>query len=270
MNAAPDLRLAEQIVRFARVLRAAGVRVGPGAALIEYGSGAGIKVRTLLDAMDEPVACVPIDISGEQLQEVAATLERLYPRVAILPVQADYTLPVALPELPTAAHRVAFFPGSTIGNFEPHEAEAFLKGIRSTVGDRGSLILGVDRRKDPSVILPAYNDSQGVTAAFNRNVLIRLNRELGADFDVRQFDHRAIWNDETSCIEMHLVSRHEQVATVDGIEIHFDEGESIWTESSCKYDEGRLENLVTAAGFRISELWTDSREFFWVAYLIAD
>lgn len=242
-------------------------RVGPRAALIEYGSGAGIKVRLLLDALEEPVACVPIDISGEQLEEVAATLDQLYPDVAILPVRADYTKPVALPALPADARRVAFFPGSTIGNFEPAAAAAFLRAIRQTVGDDGSLILGVDRRKDRATLEAAYDDADGVTAAFNRNALVRLNREFGADFSLDHFVHRATWNDEASRIEMHLVSLADQVVTVAGMAIPFTAGETIWTESSYKYDRQRLDALVAAGGWRIEALWTDAQERFWVGYL---
>jgi dimethylhistidine N-methyltransferase len=242
-------------------------RVGPRAALIEYGSGAGIKVRLLLDALEQPVACVPIDISGEQLDEVATTLRQLYPDVEILPVRADYTRPIALPPLPGRARRVAFFPGSTIGNFEPAAAESFLAGIRHTVGDDGALILGVDRRKDAATLEAAYDDANGVTAAFNRNMLVRLNRELGADFSLDHFVHRATWNDEASRIEMHLVSLADQVVTVAGMAFPFEAGETIWTEASYKYDRERLEALAATAGFRIEALWTDRQEQFWVGYL---
>ena len=242
-------------------------RVGPRAALIEYGSGAGVKVRLLLDALEAPVACVPIDISGEQLEVVADTLAGLYPDVEILPVRADYTRPIALPPLPEGARRVAFFPGSTIGNFEPPQAVAFLAGIRQTVGEEGALILGVDRRKDRETLEAAYDDAQGVTAAFNRNVLVRLNREFDADFSLDHFVHRATWNAEASRIEMHLVSLADQVVTVAGMAIPFAAGETIWTESSYKYDRERLEELVRQAGFRLDALWTDEQERFWVAYL---
>lgn len=242
-------------------------RVGPRVALIEYGSGAGIKVRLLLDALVEPAACVPIDISGEQLEDVAATLAERYPEVAILPVRADYTRAIPLPPLPEGSRRVAFFPGSTIGNFDPPAARAFLAGIRQTVGDEGALILGIDRRKDRETLEAAYDDPQGVTAEFNRNVLVRLNREFGADFSLDHFVHRATWNDAASRIEMHLVSLADQVVTVAGLAIPFETGETIWTESSYKYDRERLEQLVREAGFRLDALWTDEQERFWVAYL---
>ena len=240
---------------------------GPGCALIEYGSGAGVKIRLLLDALDAPAAFVPIDVSHAQLARVAAELAAEYPAVAVRPVVADYSAPVQLPPLPPHARCVAFFPGSTIGNFHPTEAAAFLRRVRRTVGPEGALILGVDRRKDPRVLLAAYDDAEGVTAAFDRNVLARLNRELGADFDLARFRHRAVWNDAASRIEMHLESVEPQVVTVAGERIAFAAGETIWTESSYKYDRPRLDRLVAEAGFALARLWTDAAERFWVAFL---
>jgi dimethylhistidine N-methyltransferase len=240
---------------------------GPRCALIEYGSGAGVKVRLLLDALESPVAYVPIDISREQLRRVSSELAAEYPGVSILPIAADYTQPIELPALPAGARRLAFFPGSTIGNFHPTEAAAFLSRMRRTLGSAGALVLGVDRRKDASVLDQAYDDSAGVTAAFNRNVLTRLNREYGATFDVGSFSHRAFFNETASRIEMHLVSLADQTATLGDRTIRFERGETIWTESSYKYDARRLEELVAEAGFRIERLWTDPRDWFWVALL---
>lgn len=243
--------------------------VGEHVALIEYGSGAGIKVRLLLDALDAPAAYVPIDISGEQLERVAEMLRGDYPSIEIHPFRADYTKAIDLPALAGCSRKIAFFPGSTIGNFEPQAAARFLSGVRRTVGDEGGLILGIDRRKDPAVIEAAYNDSEGVTAAFNLNVLVRLNRELGANFRLERFAHRAFFNQEDSRIEMHLVSLADQVVTVGGVAIPFSEGETIWTESSYKYDLPRLEELISTAGFELNRLWTDPDERFWVALLDA-
>lgn len=243
--------------------------LGPRCALIEYGSGAGVKVRLLLDALAAPVAYVPIDIAGPQLARVAAEIAAEYPRVEVHPVYADYTAPIRLPELPAGARRVAFFPGSTIGNFSPPEAAAFLRLVRDTVGATGALVLGVDRRKDPRVLHAAYDDARGVTAAFNLNVLARLNRELGATFDLARFRHRAVWNDEASRIEMHLESVGAQEVTVAGETIRFAPGETIWTESSYKYDRPRLDRLVAEGGFALERLWTDADERFWVACLTA-
>jgi dimethylhistidine N-methyltransferase len=240
---------------------------GPRCALVEYGSGAGVKVRLLLDALNTPVAYVPIDISRAQLAAVAKELAAEYPAVTVRPLCADYTAPLRLPRLPAGARRLAFFPGSTIGNFHPAEAAAFLHRIRCTVGPTGALLLGIDRRKDARILHAAYNDRAGVTAAFNLNMLGRLNRELAADFPLERFEHRAVFNDEASRIEMHLVSREPQVVHVAGESIAFEAGESIWTESSYKYDETRFCQLIAAAGFTIARLWTDSKEQFWVAFL---
>jgi len=253
------------------ILRARAAEIaelaGPRTALVEYGSGAGVKIRVLLDALDEPVAYVPIDISGEQLERVADGLRKDYPRLAVHPVRADFTAPLVLPAATPRVRRIAFFPGSTIGNFHPAEAIAFLRRVRMTIGHDGALILGVDRRKDVRVLHAAYNDSLGVTAAFNLNMLARLNREVGAQFDLDRFGHQAFFNDTESRIEMHLESLQDQIVCVAGVPIEFDRGETIWTESSYKYDRERLDTLVSAGGFEITRLWTDARELFWVALL---
>lgn len=241
---------------------------GEHTALIEYGSGAGVKVRLLLDALRNPAAYVPVDISMEQLAVVAAERARQYPHLRVAPVCADYTTRFALPPLPVDARRVAFFPGSTIGNLHPAEATAFLHRIRSTIGPRGALILGIDRRKDAGVLHAAYNDAAGVTAAFNLNLLTRLNRELNATFDLATFRHWACFNDEASRVEMHLESTIEQRVHVAGTPVDFESGETILTECSYKYDLPFLEAVVRPAGFSIQELWTDEREWFWVGFLL--
>lgn len=243
-------------------------RCGEHVALIEYGSGAGVKVRLLLDELRNPAAYVPVDISMEQLSAVAAERARQYPHLRVAPVCADYTARFSVPALPAGARRVAFFPGSTIGNLHPAEATAFLRRIRSTVGPDGALILGVDRRKDVGVLHAAYNDSSGVTAAFNLNVLARLNREFGATFDLTAFRHRAGFNDAASRIEMHLESLVDQRAFVAGVPVDFERGETILTECSYKYDRPFLEDVVRAAGFTIEQLWTDERDWFWVGFLV--
>ena len=240
---------------------------GPRSALIEYGSGAGIKIRVLLDALEDPEAYVPIDISGEQLERVAEGLRKDYPQLTVHSVRADFTSPLVLPAATPRVRRLAFFPGSTIGNFHPAEAVAFLRRVRMTIGHDGALILGIDRRKDVSVLHAAYNDPTGVTSAFNLNRLTRLNREVGAQFDLERFEHRAFFNDAESRIEMHLESLEDQIVCVAGVPIEFDRGETIWTESSYKYDRERLDTLVSAGGFEITRLWTDAREQFWVALL---
>jgi len=240
---------------------------GPRAALIEYGSGAGVKVRYVLDALREPAMYIPVDISREQLVQVSTALAAEYPAIDVQPVCADYTTRFPLPAIPDSARRVAFFPGSTIGNFHPAEAAAFLQRVRNAVGPQGAVILGVDRRKDAATLNAAYNDRAGVTAAFNLNMLRRLNRELHADFDLSRFRHRAFFNDEGSRIEMHIESLEAQVVHVDGEPVAFERGETIWTESSYKYDEERLRFLVGVAGLQVRKLWTDAHDRFWVAFL---
>jgi dimethylhistidine N-methyltransferase len=242
---------------------------GPECTLIEYGSGAGIKARILLDALREPAAYIPIDVSAEQLARVSREMIAAYPEVAVLPVNADYSLPFTLPELPYRGCRLAFFPGSTIGNLRPAAAAALLGQIRAVCGPGGALVLGVDRTKDPDVLHAAYNDRAGITAQFNLNILTRLNRELGADFDVSRFRHLAFYNPAESRVEMHLESLDDQVVRVRGEEIAFATGETIWTESSYKYDEPQLRRIIGPSGFTIHRLWSDAGERFWVALLRA-
>jgi L-histidine N-alpha-methyltransferase len=239
---------------------------GPGCAVIEYGSGAAVKTRLLLDAL-KPVSYTAVEISEKQLIGVTNRLKREYPHIEMHPVNADYTKPFTIPGLPAGARRLAFFPGSTIGNFHPDQAAAFLRNVRELVGDSGAMVMGVDRRKNRQVLEPAYNDAAGVTAAFNLNMLTRINREHDADFNPDRFRHRALFNDEASRIEMHLVSTEDQVVHVAGTPIRFAKDETIWTESSYKYDEARLERVVCTAGFQIGALFTDDEERFWVAFL---
>jgi dimethylhistidine N-methyltransferase len=241
---------------------------GDRTALIEYGSGAGTKVLLLLDALVDPAAYVPVDISMEQLATVAAERARQYPHLRVAPVHADYTTRFTLPALPDDARRVAFFPGSTIGNLHPAEATAFLHRIRMTVGPNGALILGVDRRKDAHVLHAAYNDAAGVTAAFNLNLLTRLNRELNATFDLSTFRHWAHFNGQASRIEMHLESTIAQQVCVGGASVTFERGETILTECSYKYDREMLDAVIRPAGFEVERLWTDERDWFWVGFLV--
>lgn len=243
--------------------RLAGERV----ALVEYGSGAGVKVRYLLDELQHPVAYIPVDVSREQLASVARERGRQYPGLRIAPVAADYTVPFELPALPPDARRVAFFPGSTIGNFHPTEAAAFLHRIRHTVGAKGGLILGVDRRKDPRVLHDAYNDRAGVTAQFNLNMLSHLNHAMNANFDLTTFRHVAFFNNEASRIEMHLESLVEQEVLVNDTRVSFDAGETVHTECSYKYDEETLRTLVESSGFTVESLYSDVNDWFYVAWL---
>jgi L-histidine N-alpha-methyltransferase len=264
----PEYYLTRTELEILRVCAPAiGALAGPRCALVEYGSGAGVKIRLLLDALERPASYTPVDISHRQLADVAASLGRDYPALPIRPVCADYTRQLDIPPLPVRARRVGFFPGSSIGNFHPPEAIAFLRRVRQTLGRDGAIVLGVDRRKDVPTLHAAYNDARGVTAEFNLNMLVRLNRELGADFDLSLFRHRAFFNDAASRIEMHLEARARQCVTIAGERISFDAGETIWTESSYKYDFDALRVVVAAAGFDITRLWTDARELFWVAFL---
>ncbi|MEO8194042.1 MAG: L-histidine N(alpha)-methyltransferase [Gemmatimonadales bacterium] len=243
---------------------------GPNCAVIEYGSGAGIKARLILDALNNPLAYVPVDISRAQLEGVASEIASEFPRILVSPVCADYTSRFHLPKLPSAVQRrVAFFPGSTIGNFHPAQAAGFLSRVRQLIGPGGSMILGVDRVKSTRDLDAAYNDAAGLTAEFNLNMLARINREAGADFDLASFEHVAFFNEEASRIEMHLRSWHPQTVHLAGEEFELARGETIWTESSYKYDRDSLDCLVCTAGFRVAKLWTDDAERLWVAYLDA-
>lgn len=235
--------------------------------LIDYGSGSGEKVRFLLDHLPSLTAYVPVDVSRTQLMQVAAERSVQYPLLQVLPICADYTEPFDFPDLPNHARYIAFFPGSTIGNFHPTDAAVFLTQIRHTVMPEGKLILGVDRRKNPDILHAAYNDKSGLTAAFNLNILRHLNRELNATFSLSHFRHVAFFNEQTSRVEMHLESLVTHQVTINDRLIHFDAGETIRTECSYKYDEESLSTLAEASGFQIDQLYTDQREWFWTALL---
>jgi dimethylhistidine N-methyltransferase len=245
-------------------------RLGPDCLLIEYGSGSGRKTRVLIAAL-APVAYMPIDIAREQLARSAAELERDFPRLQVLAVCADYSRPLALPvdERTQARRRVVYFPGSTIGNFTLPEAGRFLREARATVGTGGAMLVGVDLKKDEALLHAAYNDAQGVTAAFNLNLLARINRELGADFDLGAFHHKAFYHAAMSRIEMHLVSDRRQTVTVAGHRFEFAAGETIHTENSCKYSVDEFQALARTAGFSPERCWTDPASLFAVHYLAA-
>jgi dimethylhistidine N-methyltransferase len=238
--------------------------------LLEYGSGSSIKTRLLLDHLAEPAAYVPVDISGDHLQESAQKLAELYPDVAVLPLCADFTRSFAVPSNgKRPARRVVYFPGSTIGNFTGDEAVALLRQTARRCGPGGGLLLGADLKKDPAVIHAAYNDKKGISAAFNLNLLVRINRELGADFQVDQFWHYAFYHPLDGRIEMHLVSRRDQRVRLAGQEFAFAEGETIRTEYSQKYSLGDLDQLASAGGFEVRQVWMDDRRYFCVQYLTA-
>jgi len=241
--------------------------LGPHCLLIEYGSGNSTKVCMLLDALQEPAGYVPIDIAKDQLLRSVAALAGAYPELEVLPVCADYTSDFELP-LPKKPvwRRVAYFPGSTIGNFDREPAKRFLQQI-AKVCQGGGLLIGVDLKKDFNILHRAYNDSQGVTAQFNKHLLVRMNQELDANFQLNQFGHYAFYNPGQSRIEMHLVSLKNQTVRIGESEIDFKLGESIWTESSYKYTLEEFAQLAATAGFAVEQVWTDPRQLFSVQYL---
>lgn len=240
-----------------------------GAALVEFGSGSTAKIRLLLEAAPHIAAYVPVDISADYLEEQAQELHRDFPQLKILPVAADFTKPFELPLGVRKLARVGFFPGSTIGNFEPLAAVAFLRNAARILGADASLIIGVDLVKDEYVLNAAYNDKAGVTAAFNLNLLARINREAGGDFDVRAFSHRAFFNTARERIEMHLVSEKQQTVTVGGETFDFAPGETIHTENSYKYSREGFRDLARQAGWLEQALWTDDGGNFSVRVLKA-
>lgn len=242
--------------------------LGRNLLLVEYGCGDCRKTRFLLENLREIAAYVPIDISWDQLQRVTEALGLEYPALELLPVCADYTNHFKLPTAQKPVDRRAvYFPGSTIGNFNPAEARSFLEGIARLCRPGGALLIGVDLKKDPRILHAAYNDSRGVTADFNLNMLVRINRELHSDFKLNQFEHYAFYNPREGRVEMHLLSQKEQVVHLDGRAITFAEGESILTEYSYKYGLGEFEQLAAGAGFRVKRVWTDKRRLFSVQYL---
>jgi dimethylhistidine N-methyltransferase len=253
--------LRQHVAEMARLL-------GPDCLLVEYGSGSGRKTRLLLDHLEEPAGYVPIDISPTALAQSAAELAAAYPHLEVFPVCADYTRPLDLPRPARRPARiVVFFPGSTIGNFEPAAATQFLRSAARLCGPGGGLLIGVDRKKDPWRLHRAYNDAREVTAAFNRNLLERLNRELGAEVRADQFQHYAFYNPVQGRIEMHLVSLADQQVRVAGRLVHLRLGESIWTESSYKFTPEEFSALAAAAGWSVQRVWTDPELLFSVQYL---
>ena len=249
--------------------REIAAQMGPHAEIVEFGAGSLRKVRLLLDAMKQPARYLPIDISAEHLSLSVVALQRDYPGLQVQPVIADYTQRLRLPApLPGAGRRVGFFPGSTIGNFTPDEALHFLRAAGQELRG-GALLLGADLVKNPAVLHAAYNDAQGVTAAFNLNLLARANRELGTRFVLEQFDHSAFYNAPLQRIEMHLVSRLRQTMAFGGASYEFDEGETLHTENSYKFTIAGLHALAQRAGFRPGPVWTDPDRLFSVHWLHA-
>ncbi len=241
--------------------------IGARCELIGLGTGAGTKTRILLEELEAPAVYIPIDISKEQLRQSTALFHQLFPQLEILPVCTDYLQPFdLLSPVRTAARKIVYFPGSTIGNFDPQEAIEFLLRIVDLCDKNGGLLIGVDLQKDPDLLERAYNDSQGVTAQFNLNLLRRANHELQADFDLERWRHRAIYNSAAGRIEMYLLSEIDQTVHIANHEFRFRSGEKIITEFSYKYTLEGFTALASAAGFEFARMWTDEARLFGVFY----
>ncbi len=234
--------------------------------LVEYGSGSSAKVRNLLETL-RPAAYLPVDISAEHLQAAAKKLHEDYPWLHVYPTCADFTLPFELPGVVADFDKAGFFPGSSIGNFEPADAVGFLVNVTRTLGAGARFLVGVDLKKDISILDAAYNDSQGVTAQFNLNLLEHLNRSYGADFDLPGFAHRAAYNETLGCIQMFLESRVDQSVRIGGHTIDFARGELIHTENSYKYAPEEFVAVASRSGFGVDHMWTDERGWFAVFLL---
>jgi len=243
--------------------------LGPRVALVEPGSGASLKTRLLLDALDRPAAYVPVDISGEHLMDAARALRKDYASLKVEPVCADFTRPFTLPAVPlrTARRRIVYFPGSTIGNFPRDEAIGLLARLRQIAGEDGALLLGVDRVKPQAILERAYDDAAGVTAEFNLNALRHLNRELGTDFEPAAFEHRAPWVAEHGRIEMHLVATRDTTFSLDGEDFRLARGDYLLTEYSHKYTLEDATAKAAAAGLALRHAWSDPEEWFSVLLL---
>ena len=241
--------------------------IGAQASVIEFGSGTSLKTRLLIEALHQPSAYVPVDISKQHLRAAASSLAVEFPDLEILPVAADFTHPFQLPDPKiTPLRNVVYFPGSTIGNFEPDAALEMLKVMHLEAGANGALLIGVDLVKETTILERAYNDSSGITAQFNLNILSRLNREFDADFDLGAFDHRAVYDSAFDRIEMRLISRRKQVVSVAGQSFDLADGEYIVTEHSHKYTIEGFRELAGKAGFLVQKVWTDPDQLFSVQY----
>jgi dimethylhistidine N-methyltransferase len=243
--------------------------IGANAELVGFGTGAGMKTRMLLECLTNPIAYVPVDISKQRLIDSAEALQRAMPQLEVLPVCADYLQPLRLPTPSRQPDHVAvYFPGSTIGNLEPETARDFLVRVCALCGNSGGLIIGVDLQKDRQVLETAYNDSAGVTAQFNLNLLVRANRELGADFDLSCWKHRAVYNEQAGRIEMHLIACSEQHVHLGGQTFVFRDGDKIITEFSYKHTVEGFVRLAESAGFKMSRIWTDPKHYFAVFHFV--
>lgn len=242
--------------------------IGTDVMLIELGSGSSYKTRFLLEELSDLSMYIPVDISEEFLLKTVNQLRMEYPKISIIPVFADYTAHFELPVSKNSSQKqVVFFPGSTIGNFDTAQARTFLKNISEITGNDSEMLIGVDLKKDTEVLEAAYNDQQGITAQFNKNILQHINHALDADFELDSFEHQAFYNEEDGRIEMHLISSHQQTVTIGGQEIAFGEGESIHTENSYKYSLQEFEELVSD-WYSVEKVWTDEKDYFSLQYLV--
>lgn len=239
--------------------------IGKNSLLIEFGSGSSLKTRLLLKALNHLHAYVPVDISGEFLLNEAEKLNKEFPAIDILPVEADYTLPFELPVNGNADKRVIFFPGSTIGNFKPQQAKEFLTDKAKLLKEEGGLLIGVDAKKSGEILERAYDDSEGITAEFNLNLLKRINRELGADFNTDLFTHKALYNKSEGRVEMHLISQIDQTITIGAHTFLMSAGESIHTENSYKYSPEEFISLLSER-YTFKKRWTDKKQWFNIFY----
>ncbi|HJY53143.1 MAG TPA: L-histidine N(alpha)-methyltransferase [Candidatus Udaeobacter sp.] len=245
------------------------LQIGPNIQLIGLGTGAGTKTRILIEALDNLAVYIPVDISEKQLRKSSAFFRKIFHKLEVLPVCADYLQPVVLPSpRHKAARNVVYFPGSTIGNFEANEALEFLRRIVNVSGQGGGLLIGVDLQKDQNVIEAAYNDKAGVTAQFNLNLLAHINRETGGNFDLNRWQHRAIYNSEAGRIEMYLISTTDQTVRIQDRAFRFFAGERILTEHSYKHTPDGFIALARQAGFDFIKLWTDDARLFGIFYFI--
>jgi L-histidine Nalpha-methyltransferase len=243
-------------------------RLGESLLVVEYGCGNSEKINLLLNFLQKPQTYVAIDLAKDPLLKLAKSLSQDFPHLEIMAICADFTRPIALPlnNRHGFMPRLAFFPGSSIGNFEPTQAVEFLRTMHREMGPSGSLLIGVDLKKNKAKLNRAYNDSAGVTEAFNKNLLARLNREGSADFNLDSFDHSAFYNEEAGRIEMHLISRKDQAVRVGGMDFFFKRGETIHTENSYKYHIEEFQELARCAGWKSVEAWTDAEDLFSLQY----
>ncbi len=242
--------------------------IGTDAVIVEYGAGAATKTRLLLDALSVPRAYIPIDISKDFLKDVEQDLRADYPDIDVHGIAGDFLDPALELNAPRhAGPTVGFFPGSTIGNMSDDEIVTFLTATHQTLGDNRAFLIGFDLKKDPDILIPAYDDAAGITAAFNLNIISRVNRELSGTFDLACFDHEARWNEEKSRIEMHLVSTTDQTAEVLGQPFRFRKDETIHTENSRKFDLDAFSTLVKTANWQVAHIWFDPKHYFAVALM---